>query len=195
MARLYANLAFATLSLLAVVTTPSKAADPAATALFADKAADASAMACFRLVRDKAWMDAHPQSNVKSMAALIARRTGDDPAYVWHDANLLVSFADSATDYRVTGGCGDIADNGLGCGVDCDGGGFDLAIVSNSQIKLTIGGSLRYEYITDTVPSTVTQGFKAEDKSITLARTELADCLPLISDDTVKAEITRTLAH
>lgn len=168
------------------LAAPALASDPGAEKLFGRDPGERAAYACFSKSFDADWLKAHPEQNVAKLMVLVSRRTSEGT--VWHDGNLEIRFRDSAATYHVTAGCGG-EDGNLGCGVDCDGGGYRMTAATKDELSVTFDGYLRYYDISDTPTGEKTSGFKADDKNLVVQRTDLRDCLPLIADDEIKAKV------
>lgn len=172
--------------LVSILAAPAMAGDLAAENLFGRDPGKNAAYACFSRVFDTAWFKAHPEQNVAKMTVFVARRNGDDT--VWHSGNMEIHFRDSAATYHVTADCSGEGDV-LGCGVDCDGGGYKMAVISKSELGISVDSYLRYYDIADKPSGEKTSGFKAGDTKLVLQRTDLRDCLSLIADDEIKAKV------
>lgn len=167
---------------------PAIAGDLAAENLFGRDPGNNAAYACYSTTFDEAWLKAHPQQNVTKLTVFVARRTGEDA--VWHTGNLELHFRDSTATYQVTADCSS-EDASLNCGIDCDGGGYKMTTISTSELAIIADGYMRYYDISDAPTGARTVGFKDGDKNLTVQRTDLKNCLPLVADDEIKAKITK----
>ena len=174
--------------ILSFISAPVWAGDPAAENLFGRDPGNSAAYACFSTTFDDAWLKDHPGQNVAGMTVFVARRPGEDT--VWHSGNIELHFKDSKATYHVAADC---SGEGmvLGCGINCDGGGYQMTAISKSELGIGIDGYLRYHDTSDKPTDAETAGFSEGDKNFVLHRTELRDCLPLIADDEIKARIAK----
>lgn len=173
---------------IALLAGPSIADDIGAKTLFGHDPRDSPAYACFSKVFDKAWLAAHPDQNVAKLTVYVARRAGEDA--VWHSGNMEIKFRDSKATYQVTADCS--GEGGLlSCGVDCDGGGYAITVISQSQISIAPDDRLRYYDIADEPSKETTKGFKSGDTNLVADRTDIKDCLPLVADEDIKMKITQ----
>ena len=175
-----------TVLLGALFATPALAGDASDEKLFGRDPGNGPAYACFSRAFDAPWLQAHPEQNVARLTVFVARKSGDDT--VWHSGNMELHFRDSAATYHVTADCSG-QDGVLGCGVDCDGGGYKMTVMSNSELGIEVDDYLRYYDIFDTSVDARTSGFRAGDKNLVVARSDLRDCLSLIADEDIKAKI------
>jgi hypothetical protein len=169
-----------------LLAAPAMAGDLAAENLFGRDPGHSAAYACFSRTFDEAWLKAHPEQNVADMTVFVARRSGEDA--IWHTGNMQIHFRDSTATYHVTADCGGEGAV-LGCGVDCDGGGYQMTAISKSELGIKIDDYLRYYDISDQPTGDKTAGFKDSDKNLVVQRTDLRDCLPLVVDEKIKAKI------
>jgi hypothetical protein len=177
----------ASIALLAsLFAAPAVAGDLAAEKLFGRDPGNAAAHACFSKTFDDAWLKAHPHQNVAGMMVYVARRYVDDT--VWHSGTMQLHFRDSTSTFHATAECG-LDGNVLGCSIDCDGGGYQMTVVSKSELGVAVDGRLRYYDISEAPTDARTVGFRDGDKNFSLLRTDLRDCLPLVADEEIKAKI------
>lgn len=174
--------------MVSTLSAPVLAGDLGTENLYGRDPGNSAAYACFTKTFDAAWLQAHPDQNVAKLTVFVARRTGED--MVWHGGNLEINFRDSAATYQVTADCS--GEGGvLGCGVDCDGGGYQMTAISKSTLGITFDGYLRYYDISDSPVDAKTAGFQAGDKNLVVERTELQNCVPLIADEDIKARVAK----
>lgn len=168
-----------------ILAIPAFAGDPVAEKIYGRDPGKDAAYVCFSKTFDEAWLKAHPDQNVARMTVLVAQRPADE--VVWQSGNMEIHFRDSKATYQVFASCGS-NEGALGCGVDCDGGGYQMSVISKSEIVFKTDGYLRYYDAADQATGAKTEGFTEGDKNLTLERSDLRDCLPL-ADDEVKARI------
>jgi hypothetical protein len=143
---------------------------------------------------DEAHLAAHPNQNVTDMLVYIGKREGEDDGYIRYSVNAQVKFRDSKKKWSFAGDCGREAGKAtsIGCGIDCEGGGYDVSLRGDKSVELTITSSVRLNG-DDSEEKIPTAGFKSDDKTFLLQQTALKDCLPLIYDDDLKAKISKGL--
>jgi hypothetical protein len=173
---------------IGVFAAPAMAGDLTSEKLYGRDPGKAPAYACFSRRFDDAWLKARPAQNVAGITVFVAQRATEDG--IWHTGNMEVHFRDSKATYQVTADCGNDGDQ-LGCGVDCDGGGYQMTAISTSEISVQVAGYLRYYDIADQPTGATTAGFGEGDRRLTLQRVSLGNCLPLVADDSIKAAIAR----
>lgn len=182
---------------ITLLAAPALAGDIGAEKLFGHDPGNNAAHACFSRTFDAAWLKAHPDQNIEKLTVYVGRKAMEEG--VWHAGNMDIKFRDSKEAWRVSADCSGEGGS-LHCGVDCDGGGYAMTAISKSQLSVTPDDYLRYYNAngTDAVdetdqaaPRENTAGFKTGDKNLTLDRTDIQDCLPLIDDEGVKAGIIR----
>ena len=176
---------------LSMLAAPALAGDIGAEKLFGQDTGNRPAHACFSKIFDAAWLKAHPDQNIEKLTVYVGRKAMEEA--VWYTGNMDIKFRDSKEAWRVSAECSGEGAS-LHCGVDCDGGGFVMTAISKSQLSVAPDDYLRYYNATDAgeaEPKENTVGFKSGDKNLTLDRTDIQDCLPLIDDEGVKAGIIR----
>lgn len=185
---------------LTMLAAPALAGRLEAENLFGYDPGDKAVHACFSKTFDAAWLKAHPDQNIEKLTIYVGRKAVDDS--VWYAGNMDIKFRDSKEGYRVSADCSGEGGS-LHCGVDCDGGGYAMTAISKSQLSVTPDDYLRYynangtdaadetDQADNAAPKAQTVGFKAGDKNLTLDRTDIQDCLPLINDEGLKAGIIR----
>ena len=170
---------------LTMLAAPAFAEDIGAEQLFGHDPGNKAAHACYSKTFDAAWLKAHPGQNVAKLTVYVARRASEDA--VWYAGNMEIKFRDSKATYQVTADCS--GEGGLlNCGVDCDGGGYAMTVMSKTRIGVTPDDRLRYYDIADQ-PTETTKGFASGDKNLVADRTDIKDCLPLVADEDIKAKI------
>jgi hypothetical protein len=141
---------------------------------------------------DKAHLAAHPDQNVTDMLVYIGKRRGEQDGYVNYDVNVQVKFRDSKKAWTFSGGCGRETgkSTSIGCGIDCDGGGYDVSLKDDKSVELSIPFSVRLDG-EEEEQKIATVGFKSDDKTFVLHQTTLENCLPVIYDEGLKAGMAR----
>ena len=171
-----------------LLAAPAMAGDLGAENMFGRDPGNDVAYACFSRTFDEVWLKAHPEQNVTGLTVFVARRSGEDA--VWHSGNMEMHFKDSKATYQVAADCSSEGTL-FSCGIDCDGGGYQMTAISKSELGVIVDGHMRYYDIAEQPTGEKTVGFKDGDKNLTVRSTVLEDCLPLIADEEIKAKIAK----
>ncbi|MDB5523913.1 MAG: hypothetical protein JWM58_1676 [Rhizobium sp.] len=182
---------FVCLPFLALASaSPALAGQSELEKIFARHPASPASNICMIRHYDTAHLASHPDQNVTDMLVYIGKRQGEQDGFVYYDINAQLRFRDSKKDWTFSGGCGRKAGeaSSIGCGIDCDGGGYDVSIKDDKSIALKITSAIRLSEPESDEPVN-TAGFKSGDNDFILKQTALRDCLPVIYDDDLKARI------
>ena len=138
---------------------------------------------------DGAHLAAHPQQNVDDMTIFVNSFV-DPEAGRQYLLEMGVRFREISTPFQTSGGCGTVdGKKGLSCGIDCDGGEIDVTVRDQDSILVSIpDGARTWDPESGETPPANAR-FGLDDKLFRLDRTKLQDCLPLVGDDSLKAEI------
>jgi hypothetical protein len=156
-----------------------------------------AAHACFRRHYDKGHLAGHPRQNVTDMIVYVGKEEGTDQYY---SVNMQVNFRQLAKPFQVSGSCSTGADGkkALSCGIDCDGGHIDVRVKNDMSLLVEIPEYARIFDPADLdsddradVPDKAR--FGADDKIFRVDRTDLGDCVPVIYDVDVKAQVEKGL--
>jgi hypothetical protein len=162
--------------------------------LFNQQPTGAVANLCYVRHYDKPHLASHRNQNVTDMLVYLGKKKGDEAGQFYYVFDAQVKFRDSKKQFTFDGDCNrDAARPGVAvnCGIDCDGGGFSAVARENASMELTIGeGSVRLGDPDDDAPLG-SKAFQSDDKTFVLHQTELKDCLPVIYDDNVKAQVSK----
>ena len=159
-------------------------------ALFGKDPGAGKAYACYVRHYDAAHLASHPKQNVRDMLLFVNSYVDSDSGRQY-SLGMGVTFRKVKTMFQVDGGCGSSVDgsSALNCGIDCDGGRIDVSVKDANAILVSVpDGARTWDAESEDEPPAGAQ-FGEDDKLFRLDRTGLADCLPLISDDDIKAEI------
>jgi hypothetical protein len=179
--------------LLAASSMAAAAASSSDLALFGKDPGNGKAYACYTRHYDAAHLAAHPKQNTREMT-LFVNSFVDSEMGRQYTLEIGVSFRKSKKLFQVSGGCGlsDDGKNALNCGIDCDGGNIDVSVKDADSILVSIpDGARTWEPESGEEPPPDAK-FGPDDKLFRLDRTALQDCLSLIADDDIKAEIAAT---
>ncbi len=114
------------IALCAVTATAAQAMEPLA---------DGEAL-CFQRAYTGAHMDAHPDQQVREMQVVLSQQAGQPVAYAWVRAMLEGDYTHV---YGNLGIC-QFEDGHYACGIECDGGRFDIALSDDGTALLTNHG-------------------------------------------------------
>lgn len=183
------------LASLAVLAAPTAhAAGPTGSAsdasIFGREPGGEKAYACYTRVYDKAHLADHPKQNTKDMTLFVNSYVDPDMGRQYQ-LTLGVHFRKHAKQFLSGGGCSLSSDGKgtLNCAVDCDGGAIDVSVRDAKSIRVSIPeGARTWDPESEEEPPGNAR-FGADDKLFRLDRTSLATCLPIISDEEIKAEV------
>jgi len=151
---------------------------------------DKTTYACFTRSYDPEHLAEHPQQKVSAMKLLLTAQKYPEDNEMNYSFRLGVKYRNKSGNYDSSGDCGhgkfvDEHSNEamLGCGVDCDGGGINVAL-SNGYKSVTVKlERIRIwkdkNYDEDAAQDLVAG---ADDKTFRLDRTVLKDCESLVTD-------------
>lgn len=184
-------LVFVLAAALGLLSVPA-IAGPADDVLFGRDSGTDRALACFVRHYDDKHLGSHPQQNVTDMAVLVDRPEASE-GDVWYTLSIGVNFRKVKDQFQVQGGCSAMDDGSklLGCGVDCDGGQIDVRPRDANSILVDIPYGARTwnpSAIDGVDPPEA--AFGEDDKVFRLDRAELNQCLSLVYDDEIKAQLT-----
>ena len=147
------------------------------------------AYACFVRRYDAGHLAQHPRQKVGAMQLLVSWEIPSDQQISNYSFRLGIKYRHRPGDFDSSGDCGHVAaaDTGqeirLGCGVDCDGGGIEVALSKDDKSAI-----VRLERITvwqrnkpdDDAGDALLAG--AEDKMFRLDRAAPDQCAALVTD-------------
>ena len=181
---------FALATALGLTCVPALAG-PADDALFGKASGTDRALACFVRHYDDKHLGSHPLQNVTDMAVLVDRPAASE-GDVWYSLSVGVNFRKVTDQFQVQGGCSAMDDGSklLGCGVDCDGGQIDVRPRDANSILVDIPFGARTWNPNETAGEDPPEAaFGEDDKVFRLDRAELSQCLSLVYDDDLKAQL------
>jgi hypothetical protein len=179
---------------LIIAATAASAGNARLEALFNRQPTGPVSNLCFVRHYDKAHLASHPHQNVTDMFVYFARKKGDEPASFYYTFDAAAKFRDSNKSFSFDGDCNrDASKPGLSvrCRIDCDGGGFnvDARDEKSAELQITAGLRLGEPDDGDDEKPLGTNGFDTDDTTFLLHQTALKDCLPVVYDDDMKADI------
>lgn len=156
------------------------------------------AYACFTRRYDADHLARHPLQKVASMKLLVKFEADEQPNAIPYSFKLDLKYRNSKQERESAGTCALMLDQAtgkeieFGCGVDCDGGGFDLVfakdrdamVLKTSRVRTWLRGKEPEETAEDLVAG-------ADDKSFRLDRTSLRDCAELAQDKDERLALNR----
>ena len=147
------------------------------------------AYACFVRRYDTGHLAQHPRQRVSAIKLLVSAEIPPDQETTNYSFRLGFKYRHRPGDFDSSGDCGHVVaeDTGneirLGCGVDCDGGGIDVALSKDDRSAI-----IRLERITvwqrhkpdDEGTDALNAG--ADDKMFRLDRADAGECAELVAD-------------
>ena len=172
-------------------------ADPAEIALLGRDPGTKSAYACFVRHYDAAHLASHPQQNVRDISMFVQSvyqpAQGSDAASRTDSIELGFNFKGVKRPIQATGSCSVVdGEAGLTCGIDCDGGSFNVTTTAATGAIVGIPNpiSMWDAAAPDDQPNLLPKGavLGSDDKSFALDRVDLKQCDGLMTDE-AKADI------
>jgi hypothetical protein len=148
------------------------------------------AYACFVRRYDAEHLARHPKQKVASMKLLISAETDKEDKQLHNSFRLGFRYRHRSGDFDSSGSCGSHAvllsqgdEVRLGCGVDCEGGGIEVALSKDNKSAI-----IRLEQVRvwqnnkpdDEAEQSLVAG--ADDKIFRLDRTDNSECASLVTD-------------
>jgi hypothetical protein len=143
--------------------------------------------ACFVRRYDASHLAQHPRQKVSAMKLLVTAENPSEEETTNYSFRLGVQYRHRPGKFDSSGSCGHVVaeDNGdeirLGCGVDCDGGGIDVAMKDDKSAVI------RLERVTlwqRNKPDDDSHDFEAgaDDKIFRVDRVDPRECAELVTD-------------
>ena len=147
------------------------------------------AYACFIRRYDADHLARHPKQKVAAMKLLVSAEFEEEDKTLHHSFRLGVKYRHRSGDFDSSGYCNHVlaGEKGdevrFGCGVDCEGGGIEVALSKDDKSAI-----IRLERIRiwqnnkpdDDAEDSLVAG--ADDKIFRLDRTDARDCASLVID-------------
>ena len=156
------------------------------------------AYACFVRRYDPDHLARHPLQKVGAMKLLVTAEIPPEEKITNYSFRLGLKYRHRSGDFDSSGSCNHVVpeDKGheirLGCGVDCDGGGIDVAMSKDDKSAMVRVERMRIwqnskpdEELSDALVG------GADDKIFRLDRTDIRECASLVTDRKELAEIRR----
>lgn len=147
------------------------------------------AYACFVRRYDADHLARHPKQKVAAMKLLVSAESDAEDKQLHNSFRLGFRYRHRSGDFDSSGSCSHLVyeNNGqetrLGCGVDCEGGGIEVALSKDNQsaiVRLERVRVWQNNKPDDDAEQSLVAG--ADDKIFRLDRTDKADCASLVTD-------------
>ncbi|MDR3475442.1 MAG: hypothetical protein P4M09_27655 [Devosia sp.] len=187
MARVLLVLALAALALPA--TTAAMAAGATEQNLLGKNPGTAPAFSCFSRHYDAAHLMAHPKQSVRDITVFVDSSFDAESQSRITNLEMGVLFRRLKTQFEVSGSCSTIdGQKSLTCGVDCDGGHFDVTTQGTQSLLVAVPDGVRMWDPTasdDADPGELPKGaeFGKDDKLFRLDRVPVEQCRSLMTDE------------
>jgi hypothetical protein len=188
------------LATLALAVSPAHAEDadvpiqPAAKSAFDQRMFGAAVgndklYACFVRRYDADHLARHPRQKVRAMKLLVTAEKPEEDGISPYSFRLGLSYRDRKGAYDSSGYCSharverSAGDLRFGCGVDCDGGGIEIALGHNDSAAMVSVERVRIwqnNKPDDDASGDLVGG--ADDRLFRLDRTDPRDCASLVTD-------------
>jgi hypothetical protein len=162
---------------------------------------DKTTYACFVRRYDADHLANHPRQKVGAMKLLVSGARPPDDGTSGYAFRLGVKFRQRAGDFDSSGYCkhalateagGEV---GLGCGVECDGGGIGVALSADDKSAIVHVERVRiWKHRSGNPEDGDDLEAGADDKSFRLERADLTQCAPLANDRKELAALRRQKA-
>ena len=156
------------------------------------------AYACFVRRYNPDHLARHPKQKVSAMKLLVTAEIPPEEKITNYSFRLGLKYRHRSGDFDSSGSCNHFVpeDRGheinLGCGVDCDGGGIDVAMSKDDKSAIVRVERVRIwqnskpdEELSDALVG------GADDKVFRLDRADISECASLVTDRKELAEIRR----
>ena len=166
--------------------------------LFAGPLAPKTSYACFVRIYDAGHLAKHPKQKVAAMKLLVTAEHPPDEKVTNYSFRLGVKYRHRSGNFDSSGSCNhfipeDAGDEiRLGCGVDCDGGGLNVAVTKDDKsavIRLERVRIWQNNKPDDEAEHELVAG--DDDKMFRLDRTDNRECASLVTDRKELAAIRR----
>jgi hypothetical protein len=154
------------------------------------------AYACFVRRYDADHLAHHPKQQVSAMKVLMTAEVPSDEKTHNYSFRLGVKYRHRPGDFDSSGDCGHVVaeDKGdeirFGCGVDCDGGGIEVALSKDDKsaiVRLEQVRIWRHNKPDEEAEYSLVAG--ADDNIFRLDRTDTRECASLVTDRKELAEL------
>jgi len=142
--------------------------------------------ACFSRRYDASHLAQHPRQKVSSMKLLVTAEVPPDENTVNYSFRLGVQYRHRPGKFDSSGSCGHVVAEAsgyeirLGCGVDCDGGGIDVAMKDDNSAVIRLERIRVWDRKKPDDDGDAQLG--ADDKMFRVDRDDLRECAELVTD-------------
>jgi len=146
------------------------------------------AYACFVRRYDAEHLAQHPKQKVSTMKLLVSAEIPPDQETTNYSFRLGFKYRHRRGDFDSSGDCGHVVaeDAGqeirLGCGVDCDGGGIDVALSKDDRSAIVRLERIMVWQRNKPDDDAADALLGADDKIFRLDRAEANECAELVTD-------------
>jgi hypothetical protein len=147
------------------------------------------AYACFVRSYDRNHLAQHPNQKVSAMKLLVTSEIPSDANTYNYSFRLGVRYGRRPGNFDSSGDCGhvvaeDTADEiRLGCGVDCEGGGIEVALSKDDKSAIVRLKEIRiWPHNKPDIETAHTLVAGADDGIFRLDRADSSECTPLVQD-------------
>jgi hypothetical protein len=154
------------------------------------KAPGQKASACFVRRYDASHLARHPKQKVSVMKLLVAAEIPEDARQLNYSFHVGVKYRGKAGNFDASGYCNHMIaeDSGheirLGCGVDCEGGGINVALSKDDKSAVVrLERIVLWERSKTNEDATDTELSGAADRMFRVDRVEVSECAELVPDD------------
>jgi len=164
--------------------------------LFGAPAAKKKLYACFVRRYDAGHFVKHPLQKVGAMKLLASVEYLPEDETWRYSFRLGLKYRNRSVNYDSAGDCGHVMneDTGnemrLGCGIDCDGGGLGVTLAKDDKSATVELERIRI-WQHDAQDMHESLGAGDHDKAFRLDRTNMRECMPLVTDKEELAAIKR----
>jgi hypothetical protein len=149
---------------------------------------DHKTYACFVRRYDASHLAQHPKQKVSAMKLLVTAEDAPEDQTVNYSFRLGFKYRHRAGNFDSSGFCSHIvAENTggeirLGCGIDCEGGGIEVAMKDDRSALIRLEGISIWERnkADDEASNDLVAG--ADDKTFRVDRADLHECSELVTD-------------
>ena len=150
---------------------------------------DNKAYACFVRGYDAEHLARHPKQKVAAMKLLVSAEQDDEDKQLHNSFRLGFKYRHRSGDFDSSGSCHQMVllENGgevrLGCSVDCEGGGIEVALSKDDKsavVRLEQVRVWQNNKPDDDAEESLVAG--ADDRIFRLDRTDNSDCASLVTD-------------
>jgi hypothetical protein len=148
------------------------------------------AYACFVRRYDAGHLAQHPKQKVSAMKLLVTAEMPEDAKQLNYSFHTGVKFRGKSGNFDASGYCNHVVaeDSGreirLGCGVDCEGGGINVALSKDDKSAVVrLQRIVLWERGKTNEDATDTELANAADRVFRVERVDVSECADLVPND------------